>query len=315
MTLLDDRPATAAELIGVFEVGSPRWHAARENGVGGSEIAALLNMSKWESHFSLWHRKKKHLPPQEQNTEMDAGRRLEPVICDVFAERHPEFIVRKAGTYRNRERPEQIANPDRLLFPADHAGSEGGDALYPSELLEAKFALFPDGWGEEGTDDVPVYYTAQTRWYLDVFGLSKCRLMVFIGSTGEFREYVVEADPVDAALMRERAADFMASLRENRKPPIDGHDRTYWAIKQLPDGVDDTGVEIDVLLAGRYLDAVDAAKAAKTEKQECAALILDALGNRVRAGSLGELVATRAVKADGTTHSLRPATPGKEFRK
>jgi hypothetical protein len=78
--------APAAELVGFFKPGTPDWHAAREHGIGGSEIAAILGMSKWESRFSLWHRKKGLIGPKAQNTEMEAGTRLEPAICRKFAD-------------------------------------------------------------------------------------------------------------------------------------------------------------------------------------------------------------------------------------
>ena len=108
-----------AELIGVFEHASPAWHAARADGIGGSEISAVLGLSIWESRFSLWHRKAGGFPPREASTEMEAGRRLEPVICEVFAERHPGLETRRGGTFRNCERRWQIANPDQLVYEHD----------------------------------------------------------------------------------------------------------------------------------------------------------------------------------------------------
>lgn len=322
MTAILDARTVSAELIGVFPTGSPAWHAARAGGIGGSEIAAVLGLSAWESHFSLWHRKKGRIPPQMENTQMEAGKRLEPVICQKFADMHPELWVRTTGTWRNIDRPEQIANPDRLNYAFAHCECGArGDVLcscplpeVPDSLLEAKFALYPDMWGEEGTDEIPPYYKAQARWYLDVFGLGRCYVAVFIGSTGEFREYIVEPDPEDTALMRARAEAFLRSLRENRRPSIDGHDQTYRAVKQLPDGVEDIVVDIGPILAGQYLDALEAYSAAKTEKQLRTSLILDALGNARRAKALGEHIATRAVRADGTTHSLRAARPGREIK-
>lgn len=287
---------SAAELLGVFEPGSPEWHAARADGIGGSEIAAVLGISGWESPFSLWHRKAGTVPPREANTEMEAGRRLEPVICDVFAERHPELHMTRGGTYRHRERTYQIANPDQLAYL---------DGVLAA-IHEAKFALFPDGWGEEGTDEVPPYYQAQCRWYGDVFGVSRTYLTAFVGSTGEFREYVIDADEQDTVFMRERAEEFMASLAAGIQPSIDGHDATYRTVKAIPDGVEDVDIEIDFRTRDEYFDALNAFDAAKAEKQRTAAEVLTAIGTGRRAMFLGERVATRTVR-NGKTHSLQPA--------
>lgn len=301
MTAIDDRPITQAELLGVFEPGSPAWHAAREDGVGGSEIAAILGISPWESEFSLWHRKRKLVPARQANTEMDAGRRLESVICDVFEERHPEYrLQRTPGTFRNRERPWQIANPDGLLF--GRTDSSG----VPSALFEAKFALNAEKWGPEETGFVPLYYVAQARHYIDTFGVRRCFLMVFIGSTGEFREYEITADPEDARLMRAEAERFMRQVRENIRPKIDGHEQTLKTVKQMPDGMVDLDVEIWPLLRDQYFDALDAAKAAEMEKNRAAALVLDQIADGHRAVCMRKRVATRTVR-DGKTFSLQPA--------
>jgi putative phage-type endonuclease len=296
VSVLLDATHGEADLLGVFEPGSPEWHEARRNGVGGSEIAAVLGLSTWESAFSLWHRKNGTVPPREANTEMEAGRRLEPVICEVFAERHPELHMERGGTFRNRQRAYQIANPDQLAYL---------DGLLAA-IHEAKFALYPDGWGEEGTDQVPPYYQAQCRWYGDVFGLTRTYLTVFIGSTGEFREYVIDADEQDAALMRERAEAFMASLAAGRQPPIDGHDATFRAVKAIPDGIEDVDVEVTPQMKDEYYDALDAFTAAEGEKRRAAAVILDAIGTGRRATCLSERVATRTVR-NGKTFSLQPA--------
>jgi putative phage-type endonuclease len=279
--------APAAELVGFFKPGTPDWHAAREHGIGGSEIAAILGMSKWESRFSLWHRKKGLIGPKAQNTEMEAGTRLEPAICRKFADMHPEFATRMSGTYRSTARPWQVANPDRLLFNAN------GDQELPAALLEAKFALYPDGWGEEGTDEIPPYYRAQTRHYLDVKRLEDCYVEVFIGSTGEFREYIVHPDPEFTVRMREAAEEFMASLAENARPDIDEHSATYDTIRELHPDIDDEVFEVPPHIAIPYMDAVDASRAADAVKSRAAAVLLDAMGRSRRAYFLGEQIAMR----------------------
>lgn len=298
MTAILEAPAAFgdAELVGVYAHGSPEWHAARMNGIGGSEIAAVLGISGWESPFSLYHRKRGTVPPREANTEMEAGRRLEPVICEVFAERHPEFLMERGGTFRSRQRHWQIANPDQLAY--EHA------AL--AAVHEAKFALFPDGWGEEGTDEIPPYYQAQCRWYADVFGVPRTYLTVFIGSTGEFREYVIDTDPADTALMRERGEAFMAQVAAGIQPPIDGHDATFRTVKAIPDGLLDVDVEISPHVKDDYFNALDAFDAAGAEKRRAAAVVLDAIGNGRRAMCLSDRVATRTVR-NGKTYSLQPA--------
>lgn len=283
------------EVIGWFEPGTPAWHAARANGIGGSEISAVLGISPYESYFSLWHRKKGLVSPVAENDQMRWGKRLEAPIVDEFTELHPDLRVLPAPTFHGTDRPWQIVNPDRLVI------TSSGDV----EVLEVKTSRDAEGWGEEDTDQVPVYYKAQVRWYLDALGLHRARIIVLI-SGSDYREYVVEHDDVDAAIMRTRAAEFMRALAADVRPDIDGHTATYQVVKDVVEGVEDVDVQVHADLRDRYFAALDTFKAAEWEKREASALVLDAIGTGRRAVVGLDKVATRTVR-EGKTYSLQPA--------
>lgn len=283
------------QLVGSFEPGSSAWHAARSHGIGGSEIAAVLGLSPFESAFSLWHRKCGLIAPVQETDVMYWGRALEPAICDEYARRRPGQIIVPASTYQGTGRPWQIVNPDRFAILPDGT----------VEVVEAKTSRDADGWGAEGTGAVPIYYRAQVRWYLDALGLRTARIAVLI-SGSDYREYVVEHDPADAALMRDRADSFMTSVRNGFRPDIDGHSATYQAVKELPEGLDSVDVEITPQLRDRYWSALDACKAAEEEKRHAAGLILDRIDTGRRAVVGRQKVATRTVRGSHT-HSLQPA--------
>lgn len=275
------------ELVGQFEVASPEWHAARANGLGGSEIAAVLGLSKWESPLSLWLRKAQQIPlDDEDKSEMEAGRRLEPVICEKFADAHDlGGLLQPAATYRHADRPWQIANPDRFVYDLD------GNVV---AILEAKFAIYDEEWGEQGTDQIPPYYLAQTRWYLDVFGLDTCYVEVFIGSQGEFREYVVKADPMDQEFLRDAGGAFVQSIAAGERPAVDGHDETYRAIRALHPGLErGMDVELSTETFTAYLEAKRMEKATKAANNYASSLVLEEMGDAHRAVYAAEVVAHR----------------------
>lgn len=297
MTVTESPVALTAELIGEFEPGSPAWHAARAHGLGGSEMAAALDISPWESPYSLWHRKAGLIGPVEPTEIMHLGHLLEPAVATEYANRHPWLRVVECGTYRNSDRPWQIANPDRLAM--NEAGVWRG--------VECKLAFSSDGWGIEGTDDIPVYYRAQVLHYMDTLGLSEFDIAVLDMPSGKFRFYTVAYDPRDAGLMRRAGAAFMASIAAGEPPDLDEHKATYAAVKQLPKHVEDAEVQIPPALADRFVAATEQLNAAEADKREASARVLAAIGNRRRAVCGTTHIATRAVKADGTTHSLQPA--------
>ncbi|MFF8997090.1 YqaJ viral recombinase family protein [Streptomyces achromogenes] len=290
-------PAAGPVVLGWFEPGSPEWHAARATGIGGSEIAAVLGLSPYESAFSLWHRKQGLIGPVAESEEMYWGKVHEPAICARFATEHPNLAVTPAPTYAHPARPWQIANPDR------HAGPD---------LLEAKTSRDAEGWGEEGTDQIPVHYRAQCLWYMDVLGARRCWVAVLIAGS-EYREYLVEYDQAEAEFMRDKAAAFMESLAAGDRPAIDGHTATYQTVRELPEGLDDVDVEIETALRDRFHQAQDAYWLAEDELTACKGLLLDAIGTGRRAVCERERVATRTVR-DGKTYQLLPARTRRNSR-
>ena len=309
----------APVLVGHFEPGSSEWHAARANGIGGSEVAPVLGLSPFESAFSLWHRKQGRVAAVVENDQMYWGKKHEPAICNEFAERHPELFVATVGTYRHADRPWQIANPDRLLFdvvPAEIVDESGQPeipiAAQASALLEAKTARDDLGWGEPGTDQIPVYYRAQCLWYLDVFGVDECHVAVLIAGS-EYREYLVAYDPAEAAFQRDRVAAFLQTIRTGRRPSIDAHGATYQVLRELHPDIDDVEVEVPPAIAKAYLSACAAYDKAKERKARAVNKLLGALGNARRGTFCGDRICIRVPGRGDNPPSLRPQRTRKEF--
>ncbi|WP_424183826.1 YqaJ viral recombinase family protein [Actinokineospora sp. G85] len=282
--------------LGTFVPGSSEWVAARASRLGGSEVAAVLGLSPYESRFSLWHKKKGLVPPTSDNDSMRWGRILESPIAAVFAEQHPEARVRRTGSWVNRARPWQLATPDRLVaLPDDER-----------VLLEVKTAHDATGWGEPGTDEVPVYYRAQVLWQLDTLGLSRAFVAVLIGGS-EYREYLVPYVADEVELLRAAAREFLGSLDRDERPNLDEHAVTYRTVRELHPDIDDVEVEIDPALAERYRAAVAEHKVAEVAKQCAAVEVLDVLGRARRAVVDGESIAVRVPGRGDSPPSLRPS--------
>lgn len=280
--------------LGTFPVGSEKWHAARLNGVGGSEVAPIIGISPYDSRFSLFHRKRGTIPPLDLKDEMEWGTRCEPMVAQKYADMHPEFRVVDAGTYCHETRAYQIANPDRLLLDFFT-----GIALKP---LEIKYSLFGDGWGKEGTEEIPPYYRTQALHYIDTLGFDEIDVAVFIGGSASYREYTIKANAEEQAWLREQVKDFLDDLDTGNLPDIDGHDATYQAIKELHPDIEDETVEVPAELAFDYITTRQRADEAKTEAQRCAGRLADFIGNAKTATFQGMKIASRQARGDGTPY-------------
>lgn len=282
-----------ARLIGNFMPGSPEWHAARADGVGASEVAAVLGLSPFESRFSLWHRKAGLLDPDDETDQTRRGHYLEPAVAAWFADEHPEYRVRLAGSYCHERRPWQRVNPDRLLTRAPRGRKA-------TSLLEIKSAHKDEEWGT-GPQDVPIHYRIQLMWALDVFGLDYGWLAVITRNL-DFRAYRIEYNVVEAGELRDMVREFLDTVEAGQPPDIDAHGQTYKAIRQLHPEIDGTGVELDPDMAEDFIDARIDLKNADSADQLQRNRVADVMGNAQYAECNGHTIARRQAKNGGTPY-------------
>lgn len=286
------------ELVEVLPPGAGRdvWLKARRQGIGASEIAAVLAISPWESPFSLYWRKVEGWEV-EASAEMSAGTRAEPVIADWFAEQHDEFYVAQAGLYAHPDRPWQLATPDRLLYePCDCDEHNPGDELVLTGLVECKYEPHGwDGWGEPGTDQIPVYYRAQGLQQLDVLGVDQMYFAAWHGA--EFREYLIRRDEKDLRVMRHAGQLFMDRIEAGDPPPIGGHTATIGALKRIHPSIDQSIDDIPVPV--QFAEGYRRARAARAraeqlvDRYEARARAMLGNGRRLVCGK--QLVVSRSV--------------------
>lgn len=282
------------ELLAPHEAtpANPAWHELRRQGISASEIAAVLGISPYQSPFGLYW-SKVHGWPTEETPEMIAGRYAEPVIADWFAaecDPHENMVLSYAGLYASGTRRWQLATPDRLIYLGDIR--EGDQRL--AALLECKYLVHGwDGWGEPGTDDIPVHYRAQALQQADVMEVDEVTVAAWHGA--EFRTYTVRRDEKDLRVMRAAGRDFMDRLAAGDPPPIDGHTATIAALKQLHPSIEDVDVEVSVEFAEGYRRARQLAARVEAVKDRYEARARHLLGSARRLKCNGHLVCSRSV--------------------
>lgn len=290
----------SAKLVGKFVNGSAEWHAARSQGVGGSEVGTICGLNKWESAFTLWAKKSGKISDQiPQSEPMEWGSRLESVILDKFVETHPELSVwADAGTWEHETDSFAHANPDGIYQRPDGAWG----------IIEIKTAAYPDDWqlGAQGvlgaSSGVPRYYLTQVQHYLRVFGFKEA-IVCALFSGNKYREYLVEADEFQQQVDRDQVVKFLDSLSAGVAPDWDGSASTYESVRAMNPEITDDSVELGDLaerLIYAHAEFGECEKALNALKSE----VLDAMGFAKKGLFDGDVVVTRQAGRNGASPFL-----------
>jgi putative phage-type endonuclease len=248
--------------------------AARRTGIGGSDVAAIVGVSKYAGPTKVYYDKLDVLPDVD-NAAMEWGRRLESAVRGKFADEHPEFHVFDGpGLVSHPERVWQLATVDGLV-------AEGPNGS-PFGVIEVKTGSSNNSeWGEEATDEVPLAYLCQVTWYMDIFGVEVGYLAVLLDGR-DYREYQIDYDAQLAAKLRGHAEAFWTrNVLAQIPPQADGLESTAEVLASLhnPAPKSEGQLDVDVLgWAQIYGNAHQDELAAKARKQEA--------GNHLRAAFL-----------------------------
>jgi hypothetical protein len=207
----------------------------RTQGIGASEVGAVLGLSRFTSPFTLWARKVGlEADDHAYGPAAEWGLRLQDPILMAYSDRlgvpFGTVIRRNNTTRRLTAWPRLFATPD--AYGMEPTSMDGG--LRRAWCVDAKAPRSSEAWGDDGSDVVPPMYYAQAQAQCLVAGLPRCDLAVlFHGS--DFRVYPILANPEHQAVMLQALKDWWAAYVDtNTAPPItdplDSTDATLAAI-------------------------------------------------------------------------------------
>lgn len=223
MTVIEERPGTralvtpTAYVVSTAPDGSPEWHQTRLGGMGGSDVAAALGMSRYTSPLSVYLEKRGEMPTLPENPDLaeygEMGHALQDVIADRWAHRSGYSWERAPGTLAHAEAPWMRVNLDGIA--SDPWGERG--------VLEVKnrseYQL--DQW----EDGVPAAPAIQGHWGMAVSGYPYAAVAALIGGN-KVRWHRIERDHELEANLVTLVADFWRGVLEGREPQIDSSEAT-----------------------------------------------------------------------------------------
>ncbi len=205
---------------------SPGQKEFRKTGIGASEIAALIGVSKWATPIAIYEAKV-HGFELESTYAMELGTEFEAPIARIWARREKRFIA-IVDTLRHPDPAFRfaVATPDRAVYTSAEARGDGRRKQTRAEIEGAEKILQVKStnwrlrslWGDEGTDSIPDEYVAASHWEGAVAGKQMVDFAVDFDKT-KLCSYRVIVDLGIFAAMYEIAERFMVDHVLARKPP------------------------------------------------------------------------------------------------
>lgn len=196
-----------------------KWLQVRKEGLGGSDVAAIIGVNSYRSAYNLWAIKtgREQEDDLTDNEFVYWGTKNEPNIADHFEEVTGKK-VRRCGTLQDEKVPFFHANIDRWVI-----GENAGLEIKTAGLTKSK---------EWQDDDLPDDYYCQCQWYMGITDAEKWYIACLIGGNKMVWKEIPRNDEFIATL-RERALDFWNNnILGDVMPDVDGSESTSDSIKK-----------------------------------------------------------------------------------
>jgi len=181
--------------------------------IGGSDIGAILGISKYRTPLEVWLEKTGKETKQLDSLPLRFGSFAEEFVASEYSKAVGVTLLHDESIYIHPQYPFMSAHIDRFVLG-------DGQNSPPTKILECKTAnpFTQADWGEAGSDQVPMSYLAQCVWYMAITGIEKTDLAVLFGNS-DFRIYHIERDRELEAILVDQAIDFWVQHVQADIPP------------------------------------------------------------------------------------------------
>ncbi len=196
------------------------WLSARKGGIGGSDAAAILKKSKWDSPWSVWAEKTGVYRKVIEEQYLVIGKLMEPVLAKLYS----------------METGCDVANPGdfRIFWGEEKYQFATIDMVDDSDIIvEGKTA--GGGASVDWKDGPPLGYQIQVQHQMKVMNAERARIAVLFGSPYfHFKIYEVDRNERFVDLMTRVQGEFWTLVENEIPPEIDGSEATTEVLRNLP---------------------------------------------------------------------------------
>ena len=216
------------------------FSADRTKYIGGSDIGAILGLSRYRTALQVWMEKTGKDTKKSDSLPMRFGSFAEEFVASEYSRATGFELIHDESIYIHPSHSFMSAHIDRFVLPKSdlssarnrtndtkctNATSINDNKVNPnlfSRILECKTAnpFATNEWGEAGTDQIPMSYLCQCIWYMAITGIDKTDLAVLFGNS-DFRVYEITRDLELEELMIQKAMGFWHQyVLKDIPPPI-----------------------------------------------------------------------------------------------
>jgi putative phage-type endonuclease len=277
------------------------FHQLRRTGIGGSDASAALGLSPWQTPYDLWLEKTGEAEPVTANERMHWGTLLEPVIAAEYTRRTGRVLEPPGAMLRHARHQWMIGHID-------------GKVRGEPRLVEFKTAGTARGWGESGSDEVPLAYSVQVHHYLTLTGCQVADLVVLIGGS-DFRVFEILHDPDISRDLIEAEEVFWRHVEDREPPdPVSASDAVKrWGRFAVAGAVT---APVEVAQAIDELRSIHDQRALLDDAEESAKLIvMEAFGERGDSlvDAAGGILATWKLDRGRKAYTVEAREPSRRF--
>ena len=188
----------------------------RSKYIGGSDIGAILGLSRFRSPLEVWMEKTGKETKKLDSLPLRFGSFAEEFVASEYSRSTGFELIHDESIYIHPEHSFMSAHMDRFVLE----GGASSSTSTPTRILECKTANpFTSGdWGEVGSDEIPMSYLCQCIWYMAITNINKVDLAVLFGNS-DFRIYEISRDLELETVILQKASLFWSEYVLKDLPP------------------------------------------------------------------------------------------------
>ena len=199
------------------------WLQNRYNGIGGSEISAVVGCNPYLDNITLWKIKTRQIEPDDisEKPYVKYGTNAEHHLRELFKLDFPEYMVEYIdnNSFKNSSYPWALASVDGWLTDID--GRKGILEIKTTEILQS---MQKEKWNKQ----IPMNYYCQCLFYMAVLEADFCILKAQLKTVYDgipylqTKHYKIERAEVqeDIDYLMAEGARFWGYVEARKMPPL-----------------------------------------------------------------------------------------------